>query len=145
MGCDLCVYVPDNGEHDCAMAYSSFNRVRDKIVFAYLELMGKGDEVKVNDGEAFTMMVGVTPESTFEKVSEALYKLNTEEADSLKVLWEHSDCDGTYWWEDCENIASAIRKVLPLLKQEEVDTGQIEALLETFSRAVEVEGFVEVL
>lgn len=145
MGCDLCVYVPDNGEHDCAMAYSSFNRVRDNIVFAYLELMGKGDEVKVNDGEAFTMMVGVTPESTFEKVSEALYKLNTEEADSLKVLWEHSDCDGTYWWEDCENIASAIRKVLPLLKQEEVDTGQIEALLETFSRAVEVEGFVEVL
>lgn len=145
MGCDLCVYVPDNGEHDCAMAYSSFNRVRNNIVFAYLELMGKGDEVKVNDGEAFTMMVGVTPESTFEKVSEALYKLNTAEAESLKVFWEHSDCDGSYWWEDCENIASAIRKVLPLLKQEEIDTGQIEALLETFSRAVECEGFVEVL
>ena len=145
MGCDLCVYVPDNGRHDCAMSYSSFNRVRNNIVFAYLELMGKGDEVKVNDGEAFTMMVGVTPESTFKKVSEALDKLNTAEAESLKVLWEHSDCDGSYWWEDCENIASAIRKVLPLLKQEGISTAQIEGLLETFSRAVECEGFVEVL
>ena len=110
MGCDFCVYVPATEDKDCGMAYSTFGRVRTSIIALYLEKMGK--VVDLSDGEDFNLMMNVVSQSLVDKVSKALDELKTEEADAMKVLWEHSDCDGSYWTEDCENIAKGIKKIV---------------------------------
>ena len=142
MGCDLCVYLPDNGDHDCAMAYSSFNRLRNSIIALYLQKMGK--EVELTDGEDFNLMVGVTSMSLIKKVSKALEEIGTEEAYGLKVLWEHSDCDGNYWSDDCLSIGHAIKSIIDMFDEDDDDKCWAEGLADMFIYAGEHDGIVEV-
>ena len=142
MGCDFCVYVPATEDKDCGMAYSTFGRVRTSIIALYLEKMGK--VVDLSDGEDFNLMMNVVSQSLVDKVSKALDELKTEEADAMKVLWEHSDCDGSYWTEDCENIAKGIKKILPMFDKDDDDKDWAKSLMEMFEYAGRNEGIVEV-
>lgn len=147
MGCDLCVYVPADSGKDCSMAYSTFNGVRTAIVYLYLKKMGIDDKIKVGKDSEFAHLFGITPVAEFNSVTEALESLGTEEGDSMALFWTHSDCDGSYYHEDCLNIANAIRKVLPMFDEddENYEKSCAESLADMFQYAGEVEGFVEVL
>ena len=142
MGCDFCVYLPDDGKYDCGMAYSTFNRVRTSIVALYLQKHNV--DVFMTDEEDYGLTFAVVSQSLMEKVSDALDNMCTDEANSLKVVWEHSDCDGSYWSEDCVNIGAAIKSVLKMFDEEDPDKERAEALAEMFCYAGEKQGIVEV-
>lgn len=143
MGCDLCVYVPDKGDYDCSMAYSSFNRVRVSIMALYLEKMGAS--VDISDGDAFNLMVNIVSKTLQDDVSKALDDLNTEEADAMKVFWNHSDCDGQYYSEDCLNIASGINKIIDMFAEDDDDKFVAKNLADMFQYAGSKDGIVEVM
>ena len=144
MGCDLCVYLPDDGDKDCGMSYSTFDRVRTSIVMLYLKKKGLDDQVVITENSALANIFGVMPKPSYESVSKILGSIGTDEGDSMKFFWEHSDCDGSYWYEDCLNIANVIKSILPMFDEEDFDKGYAEALERTFRYAGEMEGIVEV-
>ena len=142
MGCDLCLYVPKNGDEDCGMSYSTFNRVRTSIIQLYLEKMEV--EVDVEDDEVFPLSMGIVSESLVDRVSNALAHIDSPEADSMRVFWVHSDCEGTYWTEDCKYIAEGIKMILNMFDKDDEDRGWAKALMELFDAAGRNEGIVEV-
>ena len=145
MGCDFCVYLPDKkGDHDCGMAYSSFNAVRADVVFAYLKVKGIEDKLKIEDDmEKFALSLNIVPLSTEEKVSKILRELYTDEGDSMLALWEHSDCDGSFCAEDCRNLGRLIKELLPHIENK-YTRERAKMLAETFEYAGERDGIVEV-
>ena len=142
MGCDLCVYIPKYGDEDCGMSYSTFNRVRASIIQLYLEKMGA--VVEMDDKEAYAYSLGIISDSLHKKVSQALVDVGSSEAEGMLTLWTHSDCDGTYWTEECKTIASGIKKILTMFDEDDEDKGWAEALMQLFDAAGRNEGIVEV-
>ena len=137
MGCDLCVYVPAKEDHDCAMSYSTFDNIRVCIAALYLREKGYDIESAMFSVLQYGKICDLLREQ-YEKYIEG-----DEFAGYLLDWFKHSDCDGSYWWIECENIA----KVLTYYVDKMPDTyykGFVEALIDTFTYAAHVEGVVEV-
>ena len=63
----------------------------------------------------------------------------------MLAFWNHSDCEGSYWTEDCKDIAKGIKMILNMFdKDDDEDKGWAERLMELFDAAGRNEGIVEV-
>ena len=142
MGCDLCVYVPKNGDEDCGMSYSTFNKVRTSIIQLYLEKMGV--TVDIEDSEVLAYSMGIISDTLWKRVSDALEGIDSPEAAGMLAFWNHSDCEGSYWTEDCKDIAKGIKMVLNMFDKDDEDRGWAKTLMELFDAAGRNEGIVEV-
>lgn len=137
MGCDLCVYVPAKEDHDCAMSYSTFDAIRVYIAGLYLREKGYDIESDMFSVLSYGKVYDLLREQ-YEKYIEG-----DEFAGILLNWFKHSDCEGSYWWDECENIAKVLTYYVDKIS-DEYFKGFVEALIDTFTYAAHVEGVVEV-
>ena len=138
MGCDLCVYVPAKEDHDCAMSYSTFDTIRVFVAADYLN--EKGVEI---DPES----VGI---GTYNRIVAQLKEYRDKGDSHARILCDwlnHSDCEGSYWPNECEDIVTALTHYLERFEGKWEDNwfkDRIECLIDTFKYAAENDGIVEV-
>ena len=139
MGCDLVVYkeVEDVG---CSMSYSTFNQLRKRIVLEYLAMNG----VKISNDNLFSALICLPSAEFHKKVDALLETINTDESVAMTVLWNHSDCDGAYYDEDCENIANVIGRILENIEENDYDKEWLESLYSTFKYVGDIGGILQV-
>lgn len=138
MGCDLCVFVPAQEDHDSAMSYSTFDGLRAYIASLYLQ--EHKEDIEPN-------MVGIF---NYSHLQDLLKKYMNEYESGIsfaRVLYEwlnHSDCDGEYWYDECKDIAIVLEHYLPKFSEDVYYKGFVESLIETFKYAAENKGIVVV-
>ena len=142
MGCDLIVYKPEEGDDGwCGMAYSTFNRLRNVIVKTFIQM--KGYELPENN--PLLDAIALNSVSYCDAINEILDKISDENIEGIRTLWNHSDCDGEYFGEDCKDIGAVIERILPNVTDiEEWDRGMLESMRDMFKHAGEVDGLVVV-
>lgn len=139
MGCDLVVYkeVEDVG---CSMSYSTFNKLRKIIVLQYLKM----NDIYVLTDNLLSELMCIPSAEFHKKVNELLETINTDESVAMTVLWNHSDCDGAYYGEDCENIANVIKRVIENMEENDLDKEWLETLYSTFKYVGDIDGILQV-
>ena len=138
MGCDLVAYkeVDDVG---CSMSYSTFNRLRERIIIEYLLMNNK----EIPEENPIAAIVCIPSAEFHKKVSHILETIGTDESVAMSVLWEHSDCDGAFYDEDCKYISNVIKKILENIEKDDDDKEWLEALYSTFKYVGDNNGILQ--
>lgn len=135
MGCDLCIYVPDTGKDDCAMAYSSFHMIRIECAKKYMEI----NELDT-DG-----LLGFEYDTMLDMIKSYLHTHDDEDGEILARFMEHCDCEGIYYTDECADNANFLTKYLDNYFKDDGDEFficKVKSLRDTFKAAAEQDGVV---
>lgn len=131
MGASFYALIPSNSEAD--MAYSYVHTVRAKLV----------KMVDAELGELFAKNDWKTIADRYNKVIEGLTQIYDSTGDDVVAgvlaFVDHSDCDGDFYTDDCEDILKALKKL-----SETDDDIAVENLIKVFSDAVNGGGIVTI-
>ena len=142
MGCDMHVYVPD-GDADISWSYSTFNRIRARIILEFVKLHGD-EPLDLTDDERFALLLGMLSSSLSVKIAKMLEDMCTPESEAMLDLLNHSDCEGVYYDETCEGLCSALKDVIAHLDEDDKDRDYIIQFYELYRHAFEKDGIVVV-
>ena len=139
MGADFVALIPTNST---GMAYSHVHIVRSKLIKMVSPELGE-----IFDKNSWTSPSGLvfdTVAQRYDLVIQGLMQMVEKNGDpviaGVLAFVNHSDCDGEFYDEDCENILKALKK----LKDSGDDDVVIENLIKVFDDAVNGNGIVAI-